>query len=231
MSHFNRLTVGLVFLLCASVACGQSSSLFGSSGPIGQRNAALSGTGTAGGAGAFGTGSAVGQTGTGGAAAAPTVGNVTGFSGGFVGRSDNVGRFVGEQQAGTQQVGRAGGSGGRDLSALGNRGNQRGAGVDRNSGPASGANRSIPLPRPVQRIGFDYPKRTQADVIASADVTIRRFEDSLGEAASIEIAAEAEGRIVLRGTVSSERERLLAETLLRMEPGVGRVVNELRVDP
>jgi hypothetical protein len=37
------------------------------------------------------------------------------------------------------------------------------------------------------------------------------------------------GATVLRGTVATENDRLLAEALLRLEPGVGQIRNELLV--
>ncbi|QDT63621.1 BON domain-containing protein [Calycomorphotria hydatis] len=216
MKQFS-IIAALIVLVAGGVAQAQSSSLFGTSGPIGQRNAELSGTSST----AAGAGSLVGQS----QLTSPEVGTVTEFTGGYVGRSDNVGRFVGNQLAGTQQSGAAGAGGGRNFSQAG-----RGA---TGFGGQQGINNTqsattFPV-RPQQRIAFDFPARLSADVAASARYTVGKFAEKLGNADAINLSVNNDGTVVLQGQVPTERDRQLAEMLLRFEPGVSQVSNQLTV--
>jgi hypothetical protein len=78
-------------------------------------------------------------------------------------------------------------------------------------------------------VGFNAPK-PPASVIGT------RLETHLSTTRGLErlgpIQVEVQGRlVVLRGTVRTEHDRLLAEQLALLEPGVGEVQNELQVPP
>ena len=244
-SSWYRLAVGLaVSVSIVQHAAAQSQSLFGNRGPISQRNAQNSGSATgSGGAGMFSRG---GQGGTGGfgsgstrpgAAQAPGVGNVTPFSGGFVGASDNMGRFVGNQQTGQQNAQTAAGGlnrlnvGNRNRGGdINNRLNQSGLNQGQfGQGGNQNRNQARMTVRPAQRIAFEYPQPERAEVRTSLQTQFRRLSDRRPQLANVSIALDGGSEAVLRGQVVSEDARKLAEAVARLEPGVRSVRNEITV--
>jgi hypothetical protein len=155
---------------------------------------------------------------------------------GFLGANNNTNNFLGRNNQGQQQgnfnnnqfgQGRGGGGGQRGLDQqllnMLNGGGQGGGGNNQNS-----QNTGV---RPRQKIAFEHPTR-QAPTVAKGVET--RFSKMTGRHAylkSLEVAAGDDGAVVLRGTVDSEHAALLAESLVRLEPGVKTVRNELTYPP
>jgi hypothetical protein len=85
----------------------------------------------------------------------------------------------------------------------------------------------ISMNPPRLQVGFDFRPRLPSDVTAKL---ARRLEStlSLDESSSIEASVE-DGVAILRGEVSSERDRRMAGLLVRFEPGIADVRNELKV--
>ena len=111
-----------------------------------------------------------------------------------------------------------------------------GSGLDRlgNARGGGNANNAAPAPkltaRPVQRIAFGYdapnPEATRIAVTTRlAGLATRR-----PELANVAVAVDGAGRHVLTGVVSDESARGLAAALVRLEPGVREVVNDLTVE-
>ena len=239
----------ILCLMMVADAAAQSQSLFGNRGPNGQRNQRLGGaTGATGGlgAGGFGTGGVgggLGRTGTGlgtgmqglgGAGVGQQAGleQVQGFTGGFVGRSDNVGRFVGQQQGGGAQATPLGGAN-RLGGALRQRTNAGGFNDPNN--PVGGgfggsqARRQAYIVRPQQRIAFEYPARTTAEIGTSVRTQMTQIAGRRESLRGVRVETGANGLVTLRGQVETEDARKLAAVMARLEPGVREVRNELTI--
>jgi osmotically-inducible protein OsmY len=67
--------------------------------------------------------------------------------------------------------------------------------------------------------------------LSRADDRIRKAVASLPGAKQVQVLLADGGLVVLRGTVPTERERRLAELMAKLQPGVKRVKNELRLQP
>lgn len=83
--------------------------------------------------------------------------------------------------------------------------------------------------RPAMRIGFETTPR--ASTISSPRFATR-FSDIIErrpELRGVNFVTDESGRVLLRGTVANEGARDLAAAIVRLEPGVRDVVNELEV--
>jgi hypothetical protein len=87
---------------------------------------------------------------------------------------------------------------------------------------------TVPLYPPRLQIDFDYQPRPKAEV--SSQLALRLESSLANDSNRIEVLVEGDATI-LRGVVGSERERRLAELLVRFEPEVARVENQLVVQP
>ena len=79
------------------------------------------------------------------------------------------------------------------------------------------------------RIGFDTP--ATVPTVSTARFT-ERFADIVARRPAlrgVNVEADESGRVLLKGTVDSEGARDLAAAIVRLEPGVRDVVNELEV--
>ena len=146
----------------------------------------------------------------------------TNFGTGFVGRSDNSGRFVGNQTAGQQ-----GGSRGQQQFGNfgGSRANQFNSRNTRNQFGGSSSRRKI---RARHVIGFSYKKRPKTMIQSSVTTRFSRLK-RYPAISGIAIAMNDSGVLTLRGDVESESARKLAANLARLEPGVRNIQNELTV--
>ncbi len=243
--HLAALLIATV--ICSSTAFAQTTSMFGQSSA---RSGSTSSRSTAsGGFSSFsstrqqtGTGTSMqsgfgqtqtGRTGTG----TSGFGQQTAGSGrqGLVGRTDTSGRFVGSANAGQQNFSTGSNALGQQFGAR-SRGLNRqsnlfgGMGDDAFGGGNSGTNASgYRVPIPQQKVAFDYRDRPAPEVSQRLATQLDKASQRLairGVALSVE-----EGTVTLRGTVKSEGDRRLAEQLVRLEPGVRSVVNELEVAP
>jgi hypothetical protein len=142
--------------------------------------------------------------------------------GAFVGRSDTTGRFVGQRTAGQNSNINMGNL----LQGL--------QGLGRNGGFENGQSNEQPKLgiRPTLRVGFDVPRSLSPAISTQRMVTrLPKIVARRPELAGMTLATDNAGRTVLRGTVANEDARELAAALVRLEPGVCEVVNELTVAP
>ncbi|MCA9115766.1 MAG: BON domain-containing protein [Planctomycetaceae bacterium] len=227
-----------VLLLCAGPAFSQTNSLFGSAGPLSQGGGRTTGnTGRATGGfgqtgGAAGLGSTGATTGLNTAAGTGGLNNFGALSGtigqGFVGRADNLGRFVGNNQAVQGATGNTGGSGLQGFNRGGGQRNQQNFGGNNQFNQNSGQG-SRPVFRPRVEIAFSYPRASPADVRQAASTRFSLISRRYPQLAGVQLTGGPEGTIVLTGTVADERSRRMAEHLLRLEPGVRKIDNQLAV--
>ncbi|MDB5386978.1 MAG: transport-associated protein [Planctomycetaceae bacterium] len=182
-----------------------------SGGALGSALGALGGnrTGAAGGTG-FGA--------TGGAGA----GGLNGSAGaGFVGRTNTA-------MAGNARAGQAAGNSG------GARGGSRGTGGASNNQTqnpndfANGGPKKSSI-RPRQRVAFDFNPKTAAKVASTVSTRLDRI--SLKNPALKQVGVQVVGdQLVLSGKVKNVEQSRLAENLLRLEPGVKSIRNELEIE-
>lgn len=80
--------------------------------------------------------------------------------------------------------------------------------------------------RPQQKIAFEVPERTTEEISATMSA---RFDQVTQQPAlrGVTIELEDAGVVVLRGEVATASQRLLAANMMRLEPGVKKVRNEL----
>lgn len=187
-------------------------SSFGSTSQAGALNSGFGGAG-AGGAGASG------QTGMTGPAIATELGSLsaTAGQGGFIGRADNAGRFVGNQTASQQSIQ------GTNTPQFGNRGQ---GGNNQQNNFNQQTRRTI---RPQQKIAFQFPARAQAAIQTNLSTQFQRLQTGRPELQGVEVQLAANSEVVLRGAVPTEDDKKLAAMLARMEPGVRSVKNELTI--
>jgi hypothetical protein len=258
MGRFRSIRLITVFIPSAgllmlgnSVALAQSQGLFGGRGTTSASSGALGsrGLGTS-----SSSGSMFGQSGFGASSynrggtglqtpGANMLGGLGGLNGqslsnqtstlvgnGFVGRADNTGDFIGR---------RATNGDGRQLGRNNNRTNFRNLrarqGQGRNNANSTNdANASANRDRAIRvmtqhRIAFDQK------VVPSSAVETKlaaRFDAPLQKrlnASDLNFKLDPNGVLTMRGTVPTTTARDLAETIVRMEPGVNDVRNELTV--
>lgn len=142
--------------------------------------------------------------------------------GGFVGRSDSAGRFVGNAMTGQQSVqgtnvGRAGGRNTNYTSQQNNFNNQQ-------TGMLSQR-----VVRPRLSIAFDYNRRPETTVQTNLSTEFQRLRTNRPSLDGVQVVLGSDRQAVLRGTVPSENDKKLAAMLARMEPGVSSVKNELTI--
>ena len=183
----------------------------------------------------LGAGGAAGGTGAGtttsginlnqGAAAQP---NIQNFGSGFVGQSQNQGRFIGSQFSGQQQI-RGGNTGGRNTFTAGRgQGRNRGGG-NTNRNRVTGRNTRTKRVRPRHRVAFSFNTPSMASAKASLDVRFSLLLDRRPEFRGVKIVAGKAGELTLSGRVPDATARRMAVALVRMEPGVRKVTNQLSV--
>lgn len=160
-----------------------------------------------------------------GAAAQP---NIQNFGSGFVGQSQNQGRFIGSQFSGQQQI-RGGNTGGRNTFTAGRgQGRNRGGG-NTNRNRVTGRNTRTKRVRPRHRVAFSFNTPSMASAKASLDVRFSLLLDRRPEFRGVKIVAGKAGELTLSGRVPDATARRMAVALVRMEPGVRKVTNQLSV--
>lgn len=187
------------------------------------RNATTAGTAAAG-ASTSPTGTAPGGTNLNQATGAqPTLQS---FGTGFVGGSQNQGRFVGSQFAGQQQS-RGGGTGMNTFG--GGRGGARG-GSGRFSMPnrASRTTRTRRV-RPSHRVAFTFQSRSMTTIKTSLDTRFSSLLTSRPQFKGVTVAVGKPGELTLSGEVPTAAAQRMAAAMVRMEPGVRKVINQLSV--
>ena len=160
-----------------------------------------------------------------GAAAQP---NIQNFGSGFVGQSQNQGRFIGSQFSGQQQI-RGGNTGGRNTFTAGRgQGRNRGGG-NTNRNRVTGRNTRTKRVRPRHRVAFSFNTPSMASAKASLDVRFSLLLDRRPQFRGVKIVAGKAGELTRSGQVPDATARRMAVALVRMEPGVRKVTNQLSV--
>lgn len=144
--------------------------------------------------------------------------------GGFVGRADNAGRFVGNANAGQQSIQGTNVTGGGGQ--FGNRGQGQG-GFNQQNNFNQQTRRTV---RPQQKIAFTYPQRAQAAIETNLNSQFQRLQTRRPELQDVQIQLAENSVVILRGAVRSEDDKKLAAMLAGMEPGVRSVQNELAIE-
>lgn len=242
MRMFTRLTLGC-FLAAALAPFSHAQGVAGSGISSGVAGGITAGGLGGGGVGTGTTGGVGGNQGIGGSNAAQ---GLTGSretvlqSDGFLNQnSQNGGGFLG-QGANNQNAGGFGNAGGFNA---GGRGGFGGGGQQGAQGRQPQTQQPTRILRTKLTIApdFTYPRVTPTALRAKLNGQFQRVRQlSATESARVSKRALGGSRITsvsndrtvtLRGTVASERDRLVAEKLAKMEPGVDSVVNELTVAP
>ena len=153
-----------------------------------------------------------------------TFGQASGFGqamqpGGMVGRS-NLGTFIGSGTAAQQQA----------FQQFGNFGqfNRGTTGTPNQGGGRNQADQQRTI-RPRQRVAFGYDAPTVASVNAVVQTRIERLSTRRPELADVTFVLDGSGVARLRGAVPDAGTARLAEAIVRLEPGVLSVENELVV--
>lgn len=144
--------------------------------------------------------------------------------GSFVGRSNNSGRFVGQAQAGQQQSMSRSNFGGQ-----GGRGGQNGNN-NQNFGQGNQTQNTRKI-RPQMKLGFTNPPMATTAVSNTLAVRLTAAQASLGSVENVNLKLDDAGVVTLTGRVESPEAKSLAAAILRLEPGVRKVVNDLEVAP
>ncbi|MEI6540102.1 MAG: BON domain-containing protein [Planctomycetota bacterium] len=136
----------------------------------------------------------------------------------FIGSNATQGFVGGASQAGNQQASN------RQFQAIQNNQSQQ------STGQQSGTVREI---RTALRVGFAFPTASQSQIngrLASANLaTLDRFTARRPELAGINVATNSSGIAVLSGSVPTVETRRLAANLMRLQPGVRKVDNQIVV--
>jgi hypothetical protein len=145
----------------------------------------------------------------------------------FVGRGNATGQFIGGQQ-GSQQ-------GGNNQARNFNRTQTNNFNRSRNTNTSNRFGRTSSSTgsfRPAQRIAFSFPKRSTSSVGSSLKTRFSDISQLSSRAPSLKnvnFGMGDGGTVTLTGAVESERTKRLAAVLVRLEPGVRVVKNELTV--
>lgn len=149
---------------------------------------------------------------------------------------------AGQQQQGFGQQGANTGLGNtnRTNNALGGGGGNRGFGGTQQFNPfqAAAQRPTGPSIQPSLRLGFQPPVRPAGQVSENLETRMQQVSARPGrlteikpEFSGVKINVANDGVVTLRGEVTSEAARRLAANMIRIEPGVRKVVNELAVVP
>jgi osmotically-inducible protein OsmY len=228
-------------LLAATLACGLSAQTASAQFSSSSRTGSTSGnalTNTSGlGSSTSGLGGAQGQSfggaaGQGNAGANRTAGNGQSTLGqsllnqgntqnGFIGGRNQQQQFIGGNQRTTQNA--------RQQNQFGNQGRQQRQNQDDNNGTnQQNQNNQRRAIRPQQKVAFEIPQRTETEVRTTLQT---RFDGLVQNPAlrNVTFEMDSDGIVTLRGEVATTSARQLAANLVRLEPGVRKVVNELTV--
>ena len=136
----------------------------------------------------------------------------------FIGSTATTGFVGGASQANTQQ------GTNRQFQAIQNNQSQQ------STSQQSGTAREV---RTTLRVGFTFPTASQAHVsgrLANANIaSLRRFSPIRPELAGIEVALNSNGTAVLTGSALNVETRRLAANLMRLQPGIRKVDNQIVV--
>lgn len=152
-----------------------------------------------------------------------------GQSGGFIGRSNRG--FVGNRAASQ--------SGGEGNTVRGSAQPRRSVNTAQNASPparVSGPRETLPgtarrrtiVPR--HRIAFEFAAREATEISGTLQQQLENLAARNPAFARINVDVDSAGRVILQGQVPSENTRKLAAIMVRLEPGVRAVQNELAIE-
>ncbi|REJ95885.1 MAG: BON domain-containing protein [Planctomycetota bacterium] len=219
------LIVAALLLTVASTASAQTNGLFGNSSPINRTSESSLLTG---GMGRTGGTSGIGGQQTGAGIADPQISTELGAlssmvgQGSFVGQGNTAQGFVGSRQAGTQTQGASN----RNFSASGFSGGDDFNQFNQQQGQGPSSRRRI---QPQYRIAFERPPLATSEVNDRVQQSLSRLSETHPAFDGIDVAVDEAGTVGLRGTVQSDDVRRLVEAIVRLEPGVRDVQNELDI--
>lgn len=147
---------------------------------------------------------------------------------GFLGRNTDPNAFIGRNNQG--QTGNLNGQTGN--LGRGNQGNRRQLDSNLmnmlNGGQQGGGQQNQqPVIRPRQKVAFEYPQPQLTSIVVATQKRIEKLAVRYPHLRDVNVTQEEDGTVVLRGTAPSESDAKVAENMLRLEPGVRRVRNEL----
>lgn len=205
---------------------GSGGSLFSSSG--GSGSSGSGGSGSSGGrSGSSTTSGGGGARVSGGGSSNGGGATITQQQGGFIGGNSGenfIGGNLNGQNGGGQQGGnrRTGGGGGsRQL--------DQGMMNQLNGGNGGGTASTKPTIRPRLKTAFTYPQTNVGNVVSSNRIRFEKLTVRYPQLNQVQIDSAENGRIILTGTVDSPETAKLAENLMRLEPGVRSIDNQLAV--
>jgi hypothetical protein len=217
----NRITLAIGGGATTSVTGGRTGGGSGLTGTGGGGGGSLTGGGGSGFASSFGAGSGARSAAGGGAA---------GATGGVSGTNLTIATFG--QPLYTATTGTGAGATGGGLTGGARTGGIGGAGLGNTATQGNGFSTvgTIRSPSYITTIGdtIPMPKRPTAIVVQSNLQGVIDRSSALNGPKNVKVDV-SDQTVFLRGTVSSDRERRLAESLLRLTPGVRDVRNELEV--
>jgi|GEM_PF-2873129 len=244
----SRFTCLLLVLLLSAFATGQGVNTGGGGINTGGNfgGGGLGGAGGGGGGGLNGFGG-VGQ--NGGRGGGGATGSISGLFNdnsdiqgtGFLGRNANTGGFLtgaGTGAAQNGQFGNAGGFGGRGAGGGGAAG--RGGGQQQQGQQSTRVVRTrITIPRDFGRVivppsrirsnlNLEYRRVSRLKRVLGGDQSRVTTGGLRGSSVTATPSGES---VILSGSVASERDRIIAEKMAKMEPGVRSVINQLVVSP
>lgn len=237
-----------ILAFAANSAVAQTSTMFGNRGSASQSGGSMFGgtsnsnpRATSGSTSGFGTNAfgaqsgfiPFGQASSAGTMTSGFVGRMQGSQAGFVGagqQGQNAGNRNRQQQGSQfrslQQRG-GGGAANRSFSQAGN------GGFGNNLGGSDFGRGSSQASKPIQprhEVAFQFPQRDAATIQSTVTTRINALAKKDPGAAGVTVEFPHSGIVVLKGQVQSEEARRLAEMVVRIEPGVRQVQNELVVN-
>ena len=158
--------------------------------------------------------------------------------GNFIGGNTNQQQFLGANGQGqNQNQGRGTGMNGMTNQLgnanRGNRGNMNtmNSMFGNGSGNSNGSNNSVSAIRPRQKVAFEYPVPKTDALQSTLQTQLTRISLKKPSLSNVLVSTNPGGEVVLRGAVTSESDARLAASLVRIEPGVQSVRNELTFPP
>ena len=195
----------------------------GVSSGFGTNSSGLGGTSGVGNS-AFGNNAANRTAGNGQSALGQSLFNQGTTQNGFIGGRNSQQQFIGGNQRTGQQNNR------QQTNQFGNQSRQNRSNQDDMNDPNGNQSRSNTnqrrAVRPQQKVAFEIPQRTETEIRTTLQTQFTALSQH-PTLSGVDCTMDSDGVVILSGTVASASARLLAANVVRLEPGVRRVKNEL----
>jgi len=156
---------------------------------------------------------------------------------GFLGANNNPNSFLGRNTQG-QNANQSGANQTGQRNNRGQRGQNQniqnllnGNGNGQFGGTNNTQNTKTNTVHPRQKVAFDHPTVQTASVVTGITGRFEKLSKRFPYLKGVELTAGDEGVVVLRGSVDSENAAKVTESLVRLEPGVKVVQNQLTYPP